>query len=372
MFQHHLSLFKLIHQIPRFTCPIDGKALQVDQLNQPNSQFLNFYINLELKCKYLDDGCKEVLSVALIESHEKNCWHRIKECVHNNCSLSEEAPGKELHKATCTNRLLECDHCHNHIQYWNMVTHRYKTCPETEVLCECGQIITRRLLNSHYADECANTVFKYHLIDCAERFQMSEPKKYISDPKRLTFLCNQVENIKPTMEKTVEKLIERNMEKTTETIMEQLTKQLEEMQTNISLIQDKTKVVQLQTQKYLHWQMSKNPKTIHWIIEDPDLSAANKEYIESPEFYSFPSGICFGVKVYMNGVNEESMGFISVHFYLRSGLFDDDISWPFDKKVTVDLKVGQGAGYSLQRSFFDASRGSEQEIFKKAGRPKKN
>ena len=65
--------------------------------------------------------------------------------------------------------------------------------------------------------------------------------------------------------------------------------------------------------------------------------AGRNEEVESPPFYTHPHGYRLCAHILLNGKDDASRGYISVYFYLMTGKFDDDLSWPFQGKIKFEL-----------------------------------
>ena len=80
----------------------------------------------------------------------------------------------------------------------------------------------------------------------------------------------------------------------------------------------------------------------------PDFSVGRKGRYRrykkvSHQFYTHPNGYKISVTVCSNNAGEDK-GFISVFFYLMRGEFDDQLQWPFQGDITIQLLNQRGEG----------------------------
>ena len=68
----------------------------------------------------------------------------------------------------------------------------------------------------------------------------------------------------------------------------------------------------------------------------------------SPPFYSCLGGYKMCLKVLANGEGKGKGTHVSVFIHLMRGEFDDDLKWPFNGKITIQLKRGLTSSLSTE------------------------
>ena len=64
--------------------------------------------------------------------------------------------------------------------------------------------------------------------------------------------------------------------------------------------------------------------------------AANAEWF-SPPFYTHTRGYKMCIYIYANGIGDGTGTHVSVFLHLMPGIFDDDLKWPFQGDITIEL-----------------------------------
>lgn len=80
-------------------------------------------------------------------------------------------------------------------------------------------------------------------------------------------------------------------------------------------------------------------KTLNFYSIDSldDARSERQRSIYSPEFYSSPSGYKMRLRLFLDGVNLATRGYLSIYFLLMRGDYDALLEWPFCFKVTLSL-----------------------------------
>ena len=80
-----------------------------------------------------------------------------------------------------------------------------------------------------------------------------------------------------------------------------------------------------------------NLAPIEFTIGDfSEKKQANKEWLSSP-FYTHNRGYKFRLNVHPNGINDGSGSHPSVHAELMKGEYDDELEWPFEGDIRIEL-----------------------------------
>ena len=96
---------------------------------------------------------------------------------------------------------------------------------------------------------------------------------------------------------------------------------------------ESTLAVQEQT---LHRLSLSGTLPVTFTISNVKERVGRNEEVESPPFYTHPHGyrLCARIRLRKGNTRE---GYISVYFYLMQGMFDDELSWPFQGEIKFEL-----------------------------------
>eukprot|EP00123_Amoebidium_parasiticum_P001435 comp12515_c0_seq1/m.7494 comp12515_c0_seq1/g.7494 ORF comp12515_c0_seq1/g.7494 comp12515_c0_seq1/m.7494 type:complete len:438 (-) comp12515_c0_seq1:447-1760(-) len=335
----------------RSTCPIDRETLQSAQLRKPSRMFNCLYEKLELQCQYAQFGCTQILLMAAVDQHEKTCPHRVARCKHMGCDFTGRGEDLEAHEVACTHRVQECDLCHLNVKVKDVTSHLNNACPEAPIMCVCGETKPRRLLDTHKRDECPDSVIPCPVSGCSARVVRRDLKKHLSEPQHAPLLCEQMEEMGRRM---------AEMERT-------LT------ETAIRLTNADARATRFRDDMLYQIRANHN-NTTRWVLKNVRTAfdnAVNARGITGPDLYNFSSGgYCFRMWIYFNGDREAYAGNVSVFFVLRPGMFDDALTWPFNKKVTFTLVDQRGEGArSVSKTLNPLTQENTRLHFEDVGRP---
>ena len=82
------------------------------KLQPCHRQFKNIYLRLQIRCRFVEGGCQEVLTLEAVEKHEgKECVYREVTCRHDGCGLVAAKKVVEPHEGECQYAVLTCERC---------------------------------------------------------------------------------------------------------------------------------------------------------------------------------------------------------------------------------------------------------------------
>jgi hypothetical protein len=200
------------------TCPICRQEITIESLSR-NLDAEKQTDNLLMWCRFhfefsddwltCDSGCPELVSSALLESHEMQCqysWSACRFSVHCNKMRKKELKTHELdciyrttdcqycfailpysellqHELECRCLPVECDHCGKKMKSGDLEAHELIDCKEMLIRCPyfCDSLIPRKELVEHNA---------LYVVAHLDYVRLEAEKKYnLSLQVIVTLLC---------------------------------------------------------------------------------------------------------------------------------------------------------------------------------------
>ena len=76
---------------------------------------------------------------------------------------------------------------------------------------------------------------------------------------------------------------------------------------------------------------------VEFKMTDFEKNKTANAVLYSPPFYTHTHGYKMCIKVYANGIDDGTGTHVSVFLHLMPGIFDDDLKWPFQGDITIQL-----------------------------------
>ena len=266
-------------------------------------KFLQREINdLKVRCQHLKEGCEWTGEVRDLQSHldldKRKCDYILLPCFFGCGERIRSSAMRDHMMRYCVKRQMSCQYC-SYFSSCEIVTAKHLpiclqvpvTCPNN---CKKEKGLKREQLQAHI-DEC--------------------PLQVISCPF--------------TSAGCTVKLPRNGMEKHEATAVCEHLRLLMKLHLNQATSTPPAATV---SPPFLY-----NQAPIEFIISDfSKKKEADEEWISSP-FYTHNRGYKFRLEVHPNGLREGSGSHLSVYARLMSGEYDDELQWPFEGDIRVEL-----------------------------------
>ncbi len=255
-----------------------------------------------VRCPYMEHGCSWVGELVEYELHVSSCGFRQVMCP-NMCTDSQKKEVKVLHKdlqshlkEECTRRLHECPHCHHRDEYKMITGEHMQVCPHIKVNCpneNCLEKVRRTdLLKHRHTCMWEKVPCRFECVGCKVRMTKRDLEKHEKE-----------ENHAQLAREAVLKLHER------------------------------LKSVEAQLVR----STSKNKGNFTFKLSVfSDLKTTGQLFF-SPAFYTSEGGYKMCIRVVPNGDGQGKDSHISVYAVVMKGDYDDNLKWPIQGIVTVEL-----------------------------------
>ena len=285
-------------------------------------------------CSNKEQGCKWVGELGQLDDHLnlypspqnqlQGCQLSQIKCFY--CYRQVVRPDIEDHqKKQCPRRPFSCEYCKTFKStYEKVTTNHWHVCRSRPMLCtnKCGETIQRQSLENHIANDCPLTIINcdFQHVGCEVRLPRKDMPAHLRD-SIVSHLSLQALNCNEARKEI--------------TILREENRQLKQQLTQLSL----------DFERYIV-RIPICPCNFT-ITNFQERKKAKQDWM-SPPFYSHPNGYKICLEVCTNyWVMLAGATFISVYVHLMKGEFDDQLSWPFSRKVHITLlNQNEGENYS--------------------------
>ncbi len=242
---------------------------------------------LKVSCDNKGNGCTWVGELGSLEAHRTGCEFSEVSCP-NNCSTQLLRRDVKSHiESVCPQRDYTCRLCDKQGTYCDITTTHVEQCPNVIVPCPntgCGTDMKRCEISKH-RQSCLKEVVKcsYAKVGCEEEMAREECEEHEAD------------NVELHLQLAVDR---------------------------ISTLESKVR-----------------EPIVPVVFKLSDFSKLKDENDEwySGEFYSHPAGYRMTLNVEINGEIQEKCTYLSVFVCLTGGEHDDNLVWPFNGTITIEL-----------------------------------
>ena len=273
----------------------------------PARQLQRTLNSLQVYCSFKEAGCEWVGELGALSEHLNNniksdnyrssgCSYLQLKCCY--CSKEFKRPYVLEHETNdCLKRPFKCETCSEFESTFEDVTTRHiKVCPCRLVSCpnDCGVSLQHKLMDDHVASKCPLEIIScsFNYAGCKEKFPRKDMPVHISDNLAVHMSLQAISH-----RKEIEELKAENKE---------LRSHLRIMPVNI----------------VLNGYTSKKVEEENWY---------------SRPFYTHLRGYKLRLSVSCNGDDEGEGTHISLYVHLMSGKHDDELEWPFQRPITIQL-----------------------------------
>ena len=371
---HHLSL-EASARLHR-----EGKACPMCNAEQWSAMLDKYHRRkvheVRVRCWHKDFGCDWVGEVNGLKRHDDSCVNRPWECEY--CGLRctyEEGEGK--HWPTCLKFPEPCPNtCEvGFVERCNMEQH-LSVCPLEPVSCEmkefgCSVMVPRKELARHMRESelqhlTAMTVMNLRLTrqlqqDSTERDrkiaqlqqEMTHQKKLQNETSRKIEqlqleIKTKMDEQKRVMDKSLQLTEAQKLQNETsrkieqlhyascemKTKMEEQTRVLTTLDRNMDVLSLKVTEAQLSTRNIEHHVIGECSGTKVFTFTQYSQRKGSDTIVNSDPFYSHHHGYKFKLKIHYYSLDHNDIG---ASLYLMTGLFDDQLPWPVEVRVRLEI-----------------------------------
>ena len=310
---------------------------------------------MKIECDNVDNGCKWIDELRLLDDHLTACDYTFLSCP-NECEDGDKILRKDMEKhitEECPRRQYVCPQCSESGEYKERTTTHLEECPHKKISCSndgCCEHVARCDMLAHY-DTCEfqKVPCKYAPLGCKVEVLRKDLEKHENDrEKHLDLAINAVPDLQQksikqqeTIKETVKQ--QKNTLARLQTIILAQNKEISELK------------LKLERQTCVPLYDPLNDRGIPFYSQPPTLNqppisdqsvfkftdyATRKSCnasVFSPPIYSSPGGYKMCINVRPNGDGDGEGTHVSVFAFLMRGENDDHLSWPFTGTVVVEL-----------------------------------
>ena len=297
--------------------------------------------SLRIYCPFQSDGCDWKGELKSISEHlnaspsddnkHVGCLYVSRQCTHCK-GMFQRRFVVEHEKNQCPKRQVSCEICGEYKSTIDDVTKNHMPrCTSRLVLCpnKCKTRVPSKNVDKHLDTECPlqETDCVFSFAGCSVKLLRKDMEAHIG--KDLAHhLSLQAVSHKEAMER------QASMQKEIDQLREQLEDKTSTLEDNLDRTKDEVDDLKSQ-QESLHTHMSVVP--VHLVLNDFVVKRKAKEIWHSRPFYSSPRGYKMCLVVHTNGHKDGTNTHLSVYIRLMSGDFDNQVDWPFQGSVFVNL-----------------------------------
>lgn len=255
-----------------------------------------------VRCANMENGCSWVRELADVEEHISSCPYRKIICP-NMCADDEGKEVKILHKDVeshlkdkCLRRLFECPHCKEKNEHNVIMGPHMEVCRHMKVNCpneSCMEKVKRMDLEKHETTcDWERVPCRFERVGCKATMARKDLEKHEKDEDHAQLAKEAVLNLEERL---------RNLE---------------------------GQIVR---------SMSKNRGKFTFKMQCFNLHKNTGKLFFSPSFYTSEGGYKMSIRVVANGDGQGKETHISVYAVVMKGEYDNNLEWPIQGIVTVEL-----------------------------------
>ena len=246
--------------------------------------------SLKVRCSDYKEGCEWVGELRDLHDHLDPAKGRCGIACPFGCGKYGRRIEMKEHSGHCHKQMISCENCGYYNTFTIVTEKHYPICPRSPIDCpnqHCSVEGLRRHQLEQHLNECSHQLVDCPNTGCSVRLPRGEMKLHTLQQHNLVLEeTNQAVAITPA---TV-------------------------------------------SPQYLY-----NQAPMEFIISDfSEKKEANEKWNSSP-FYTHNRGYKFRLKVYPNGYSTGSGSHLSVYAQLMRGEYDNELEWPFEGDIRVEL-----------------------------------
>ena len=278
----------------------------------------------------------------------------------------------------CSKRPYSCKHCNKYVATFEEVTqNHWLMCPFFPLSCpnNCELVLQRQEMEHHLSQNCPLTLVQcdFHVVGCQMQLTKKDMPSHISEnlTRHMSLLQAHMmlhpgENMATylwLMVGSVQKLAMENVNVHSE--LHEAQQQLRESKERVAQLEAK---VAAQNEKIAAHQQTLEKVTytgtlpFEFTMNEFEQHKMACDEWHSPPFYTHTHGYKICIKLCANGLKSANGTHVSVHGCLMCGEFDDDLQWPFQGSITIQLLNQLEDGNHHTRTINFASTGDPNVI----------
>ena len=238
----------------------------------------------------------------------------------------------------CPKRLYECLHCNKYAvtfqaTYEEVTQNHWPVCPFFPLSCpnHCELVLQRQEVEHHVSRDCPLTLVQceFQMVGCEVRLPRRDMPSHISENLTGHVLLQQKMLIQLQATVTSQQAKLTQYEHENQELREALTASERKLQMQETTLGEQQHVLEiLSCTGTLPFEFTMTSFEKH--------KRASDEWC-SPPFYTHTHGYRMCIKVFVNGIDYHERGQLSMFSFLMRGDFDDDLQWPFEGAITIQL-----------------------------------
>ena len=246
--------------------------------------------SLKVRCSDYKEGCEWVGELRDLHDHlQTRCVARPFPCLFCSSRYVHISEMREHSRCHCHKRMISCENCGYYNTFTIVTEKHFSICPQSPIDCpnHCPVEGLRRHQLEQHLNECSYQLVDCPNIGCSVRLPRGEMKLHILQQHNLV---------------------------------------LEETNLAVAI-----------TPATLSPQYLYNQPPMEFVISDfTEKKEANEEWYSSP-FYTHNRSYKFRLKVTPNGDGRGRGSHLSVYAQLMRGEYDNELEWPFEGDIRVEL-----------------------------------
>ena len=298
----------------------------------PNKGYQQLIYQLKVRCTHQKEGCKWTGELGALDNHlnlDSQPANQLKGCVFvtvkcTHCSESHQRQHINHHQSeVCPKRPFTCKHCKDYKStFEDVTTNHWSVCGSYPVPCsnKCGAVLQQQNTESHVAKDCPLTVIKcdFHYAGCKVRL----PRKDMGEHLRVELVTHM----------SMMAVSHQQQQGQDRQRMGELVKENEALKQRVTELQREQ-----EKDRVLIKSLYDNTPPVDVIMPNFEQHKKNNHRWSSPPVYTHYRGykLCFEVFTRHDC--------FSIYFYMMRGEFDDELKWPFNGQVTLQLLSQDGS-----------------------------
>ena len=342
-------------------CEWEGELEELDRhlnLQPPPEKLLVGCQFAEVDCTY----CVQPFQRRYVQAHQSDdCIKRPYTCQHcDKCAATFEEVTQD-HWPVCPFFPISCpNNCELVLQRQEMEHHVNRDCPLTLVQCDfhmigCQVQLIRRDMPSHISENLSVhmsllqahmmthpggnvATYLFLMVGSIQNLVMenanifSELQQELQETRdELQQTCDELQQTRDELQDSQVKMAQ--LETTVASLKVTHAKEMQESREKIQA----QKAILSQYQKTLEKVTCTGTLPFEFTMTEFEEHKRASDEWHSPPFYTHTHGYRVCITVYANGWGSGEGRHLSVHTYLMQGDFDDDLQWPFQGAITIQL-----------------------------------
>ena len=288
---------------------------------------------ITIRCSQRGAGCEWVGKLGELDEHLNlqplpkkllvGCQFFEVECSY--CMQPFQRRYVQAHQSdSCHRRPYTCQHCNKYAASFEDVTqNHWPVCPFFPLSCpnNCEEVIQRQELEHHVSQGCPLTLVEcnFRKVGCSAKLARKDVQSHLRDNVIEHMRLQQMVLVQ--LQNIVTQCLDEN-----DQLREALNTRERKVQTTLAKHQQKLEEVTFT-----------GTLPFNFVMNDFEQHKRASDCWYSPSFYTHTHGYRMCIKICSNGCRSGSKTHVTVYGCLMRGDFDDDLRWPFQGAITIQL-----------------------------------